>query len=54
MCGRIAQSETLRFYMRLLRADILAQKWTGEDSIPQYNLSPGRPALLLHMLGEEL
>jgi hypothetical protein len=54
MWGRIAQSETRRYYARLLRPDILERKWIGEDSIPKYNLSPGRPALLLHMLDGKL
>lgn len=54
MCGRIAQSETRRYYTRFLCPDILEREWTGEDSIPQYNLSPGLPALLLHMLDGKL
>lgn len=54
MCGRIAQSETRRYYAHLLRPDFLERKWTDEDSIPQYDLSPSRATLLLHILGGEL
>jgi putative SOS response-associated peptidase YedK len=54
MCGRISQSETRQYYARLLCPDILEREWTGGDTIPQYNLSPGRPALLLHMLDGKL
>jgi len=54
MCGRIAQSETRQYYARILRPDILEREWVGGDTIPQYNLSPGRPALLLHMLNGKL
>ena len=47
MCGRIAQSETRRYYAHLIRPDFLERKWTDEDSIPQYDLSPSRATLLL-------
>jgi putative SOS response-associated peptidase YedK len=54
MCGRISQSETRRYYARFLRPDILEREWVGGDTAPQYNLSPSRPALLLHMLAGKL
>lgn len=50
MCGRISQSETRQYYARLLRPDISTREWHGGDTIPEYNLSPGRTALILHML----
>ena len=54
MCGRISQSETRQYYARFLRPDILEREWAGGDTIPQYNLSPGRAALILHMLNGKL
>ena len=54
MCGRIAQSETRQYYARFLRPDLLPSEWIGCDTAPQYNLSPSRPALLLHMLSGKL
>ncbi|PTR17475.1 putative SOS response-associated peptidase YedK [Nitrosospira sp. Nsp2] len=54
MCGRIAQSESRQYYARRLLPDLLEREWAGGDTIPQYNLSPGRPALLLHMLDGKL
>ena len=54
MCGRISQSETRQYYARFLRRDILEREWAGGDPIPQYNLSPGRTSLILHMLNGKL
>ena len=54
MCGHISQSETRQYYARFLRPDILEREWAGGDTIPQYNLSPGRAALILHMLNGKL
>ncbi|PTR14476.1 putative SOS response-associated peptidase YedK [Nitrosospira sp. Nsp2] len=54
MCGRIAQSETRRYYAKFLDPDLLPREWIGGDTAPQFNLSPGRTALLLHMLNGKL
>ena len=54
MCGRIEQSETRSHYARALNKKIWEPDWLGGDNIPQYNLSPGRPALILHMLHGKL
>lgn len=54
MCGRITQTETRQYYARLLKADIPTNEWYGGDTNPQYNLSPGRAALLLHMMRGKL
>jgi hypothetical protein len=40
MCGRIAQSETRRYYARLLRPDILEREWAAGDAIPNTTLAP--------------
>ena len=54
MCGRIEQSESRACYARALNKKIWEPDWLGGDTIPQYNLSPGRPALILHMLDGKL
>jgi hypothetical protein len=53
MCGRISQSETLQYYARHLRPDILEREWMGGDTIPQYNLSLA-PRLATRMLNRKL
>jgi hypothetical protein len=54
MCGCIEQSETRGHYARALSPKIWEPDWLGGDPGPEYNLSPGRPALLLHMLTGKL
>jgi len=54
MCGCIEQSETREHYARALNPKIWEPDWLGGDPGPEYNLSPGRPALLLHMLTGKL
>ncbi len=50
MCGRFEQSETRLHYARALLPDAPEYKWGGGDTLPQYNISPGRPVLALQML----
>jgi putative SOS response-associated peptidase YedK len=50
MCGRFEQSETREYYVRALGVDTRGAEWVGGDTIPQYNLSPGRSPLVLHLL----
>ena len=54
MCGRFEQSGTRLYYAHALGADTTGSKWAGGDSIPQYNLSPGRPPLVFHMLSGKI
>jgi putative SOS response-associated peptidase YedK len=54
MCGCIEQSETRGHYARALNPKIWEPDWLGGDPGPEYNLSPGRPRLLLHMLTGKL
>ena len=50
MCGRFEQSESRRYYASALGVDTSGVEWLGGDPIPQYNVSPGRFPLMLHML----
>jgi putative SOS response-associated peptidase YedK len=50
MCGRFEQSETREYYARSLGVDTRRAEWVGGDTIPQYNVSPGRWPLVLHLL----
>ena len=38
----------------MLKAELVYNEWHGGDTIPEYNLSPGRSPLLLHMLNGRL
>src|SRR5690348_15090375 len=48
MCGRFEQSETRQEYAEALGADTTGVEWIGGTVIPQYNVSPGLGALILH------
>lgn len=50
MCGRFEQSKTREYYARALGVDTRGAEWVGGDTIPRYNLSPGRSPLVLHLL----
>ena len=50
MYGRFEQSDTRKYYAKALGVDTGGAKWAGGDSVPQYNLIPGRPPLVFHML----
>ena len=54
MCGRFEQSETRRYYAQALGVNTEGSKWVGGDSVPQYNLSPGRPPLMFHLLSGKI
>ncbi len=54
MCGLFVQSGTRRYYAQALGVNTEGTKWVGGNSIPQYNLSPGRPPLMFHLLSEKI
>lgn len=49
MCGRITQISVRQYYaQRLSPYPIDERKWTGGDTIPQYNVGPGGVIKFLH------
>ncbi len=54
MCGRFEQSGTRRYYAQALGVNTEGSKWVGGDSVPQYNLSPGRPLFMFDLLSGKI
>jgi putative SOS response-associated peptidase YedK len=50
MCGRFEQCWSRQEYVGALGVRTDTAEWVGGNVIPQYNVSPGRGALTIHML----
>jgi len=50
MCVRIVQHSTRMEFVTALKVPIVFQEWQGGDTLPQFNIAPGRGIRMFHRL----